>query len=229
MTDISGMSDDEDSLRRKVRDALVALDTDPTTLSLRLEKGKDYIRDLLKGRKKSMDAISLARLDRELDRLRQSPTAPSTDVKAVPADTIRRFSSADFLGERDFPVYSAVEGGPGEMVVSTDPIDRVPRPWVMNEVRDGYAVLVVGESMEPAFEPGDMAIINPRLPHVRNKDYIFVQGDDDNGEFRATIKRLVRHDANVWVVCQFNEPREFTLEKRLWPRALRVMGKLSNG
>ena len=62
-----------------------------------------------------------------------------------------------------------------------------------------------------------------------NKDYIFVQGDDENGEFKATIKRLVRHDAKAWTVKQFNEPREFTLEKRLWTKALRVMGRLSNG
>ena len=73
----------------------------------------------------------------------------------------------EFLGERDLRVYAAVEGGPGVMVVSTDPIELVPRPWYMREVRDGYAVLVVGESMVPAFKPGDMAIVNPRLPPLR--------------------------------------------------------------
>ena len=101
------MTTEEDDLRQRVRDALVALDTDPTSLSLRLEKGKDYVRDFLTGRKKSMDAVAMSRLDRELERVKR--VAPSTDVKAVPLDTVRRLSSADFLGERDFPVYSAVE------------------------------------------------------------------------------------------------------------------------
>lgn len=135
-----------------------------------------------------------------------------------------------FLGERDLPVYSAAEGGPGEMVVSTEPIEWVPRPWFMKEVKDGYAVLIVGESMEPAFEPGDMAIVNPRLTPLRNKDAIFTTGEyGRTGEFKATIKRLIKSDSKLWHVKQFNEPKEFTLEKRDWPKALRVVGKLAGG
>jgi len=138
----------------------------------------------------------------------------------------------EVFGDRDLPVYSAAEGGPGEMVVSTDPIDIVPRPWYMREVRDGYAVLIVGDSMEPVFEPGDMAIVNPRLPAMRNKNTIFVTGEHGGavgGEFRATVKRLVRWDQRSWYVRQYNEPKEFALERREWPLALRVVGKYEGG
>ena len=132
----------------------------------------------------------------------------------------------DPIGARDFPVFSAAEGGSGVMVVSTDPIDIVPRPWFMREVRDGYAVLVVGESMEPVFEPGDMAIVNPRLPVMRGRDAIFTTSEQ-HGEFRAMIKRLVRWDDDHWYVRQYNEPREFALIREEWPEALRVIGKLT--
>lgn len=138
----------------------------------------------------------------------------------------------DFFGDRDLPVYSAAEGGPGEMVVSTEAIEWVPRPWFMKEVKEGFAILIVGESMEPAYEPGDMAIVNPRLTPLRNKDAIFTTGEHGGvagGEFKATIKRLVRSDAKSWHVRQFNEPREFALERKDWPKALRVVGKLSGG
>lgn len=137
-----------------------------------------------------------------------------------------------FFGERDLPVYAAVEGGPGAMVVSTDPIEIVPRPWFMKEVREGFGVLITGDSMDPAFRPGDIAIVNPKLPPMRGKNMIFATGDE-NGEFRATIKELRGWDAKNWHVLQHNPPeglhREFSLQKPEWPRALRVVGKLEGG
>lgn len=132
------------------------------------------------------------------------------------------------LGHRDLPVYSAVEGGPGELVVSTDPIDWVARPWYLGEVRDGYAVVVTGESMVPVYEPGDIVIVNPKLPAIRGKNAIFV-ADEHLGEFRATVKRLERTSADSWHVRQWNPPEGaselFTLSRRAWPRALRIVGK----
>jgi transcriptional regulator with XRE-family HTH domain len=132
------------------------------------------------------------------------------------------------LGPRDLKVFAAAEGGPGEMVVSTDPVELVPRPWYMHEVRDGFAVLVIGESMVPAFEPGDMAVVNPRLPPMRGKDVILI-GDEQQGEFRASIKRFEGSDARYWHLRQFNPPHgqkpELTWLKKDWPKALRVVGK----
>lgn len=137
------------------------------------------------------------------------------------------------IGERDLKVFAAAEGGPGVMIVNIDqPIDLVPRPWYLREVRDGFAVMVVGESMMPAFEPGDLAIVNPRLPILRDKDVILVSGED-GGEFRASIKRLVSYDSRSWHLRQFNPPRgqsaTFTWSKQDWPRALRVVGKYYAG
>ncbi|MBA3241609.1 MAG: LexA family transcriptional regulator [Acidobacteria bacterium] len=132
----------------------------------------------------------------------------------------------EILGERDMKVFAAVEGGTGEMVVSTEPIDLVPRPWYMREVRDGYAILIVGESMIPVFEPGDIAVINPRLPPMRNKDVVLI-ADEGAGEFRASIKRLVSATATHWNLEQFNPAKSLQWSKKSWPRALRVVGKFS--
>lgn len=137
-----------------------------------------------------------------------------------------------YLGDRDLEVYAAAEGGPGEMVVSTDPIEVVPRPWYLKNVKDGFAVLIVGESMIPAFEPGDLAIVNPRLPPMRGKDVIVTTGEA-GGEFKATIKRLVRWTDRDWHLHQFNPPhgqkQELLLPRRQWPKALRVVGKYYGG
>jgi phage repressor protein C with HTH and peptisase S24 domain len=128
------------------------------------------------------------------------------------------------FGERDLPVFAAVEGGPGELVVSTDPIELVPRPWYLGEVRNGYAVYVTGESMVPVYEPGDMLIINPRLPYMRGKDHIFTTLTED-GQFRATVKRLVSVTEKEWKVQQFNPPRTFGLPRSVWVEARRIVGK----
>jgi len=147
----------------------------------------------------------------------------------IPAVNLARIGVPDGRAARqELPVFAAAEGGAGEMVVSTDPIEFVPRPWYMREVRDGYAVLVVGESMIPVFEPGDMAIVNPRLPPIRGKDMIFI-GNEAAGEFRASIKRLVSWTEKEWRVQQFNRPKEFTMARQKWPKALRVVGKFYGG
>lgn len=132
----------------------------------------------------------------------------------------------------ELPVYTAVEAGAGTMVISTDPIDTVPRPWYVKNIRDAYAVLVVGDSMHPVLEAGDLAIVNPRLPPMRQKDMVFVSGEK-LGEFTATIKRLIRWTDREWIVCQFNPPpgqkHEFVLSRAQWPKALRVVGKYYGG
>ncbi|MBS4016782.1 MAG: helix-turn-helix transcriptional regulator [Dechloromonas sp.] len=156
--------------------------------------------------------------------------------KPIPLDQFREVSDEmlqddrnyrpppQLLGRRDLPVYAAVEGGPGAMVVSTDPIDMVPRPWFFERIRDAFVVVVVGDSMEPAYEPGDMALVNPKLTPIRNKDAIFIAGEPE-GDFRASIKRLIRSTDQEYVVRQFNPPKEITLPKKEWTTAYRVVGK----
>lgn len=131
------------------------------------------------------------------------------------------------MPNRDFPIYSAVEGGPGEIIRSADPIDWHPRPAPVAHVRNAYGLYVVGESMSPEFEPGDIALVNPLLPAMGGKPCIFYA--EMHGEARATIKRYVRATSQNWVVFQHNPPRggthEFTLSRREWGICHRVLGK----
>jgi transcriptional regulator with XRE-family HTH domain len=125
--------------------------------------------------------------------------------------------------DRDFPIYTAAEGGPGEIIRSTDPVDWWPRPIEVLKVRGAYGMYIVGESMVPEFEPGQVAVINPNLPFVASKPYIFYA--EKAGEPRATVKRLRRATADAWHVLQHNPQREFTLSRNLWTIAHRVVGR----
>lgn len=128
---------------------------------------------------------------------------------------------------RDFPIHAAVEGGPGEIIRSAEAVDWYPRPAQVAHVKEAYGLFVVGESMAPEFEPGDIALVNPILPPLAGKPCIFYT--ELHGEARATIKRFLRASGSVWHVFQHNPPRgmtqEFTLSKKEWSICHRVLGK----
>lgn len=128
------------------------------------------------------------------------------------------------LGERDLPVFAAVEAGDGDLMVSTDPVDYVERPWFLGEVKEGYGVIVTGESMIPAYDPGDIAIVNPKIDYLRGKVHVFTC-ESENSHFRAAIKLLVKVTDNEWVVEQYNPPKQYSLPKSIWTHARRVVGK----
>lgn len=136
----------------------------------------------------------------------------------------------EIFGPRDLKLFAAAEGGPGEMVVCNDPIEFLPRPWYLGTV-EGYAVLVVGESMIPSFRPGQIAIVNPRLPPMKGRDMLF-RREAGNGEFVAMIKHLVRWTTQEWCVEQFNpqdgQDRLFAIDRRQWT-AHRIVGRYDNG
>lgn len=131
--------------------------------------------------------------------------------------------------QRDFPVHVAAQGGRGELIVSSEPVSWVLRPTPLLGVSKAYGIIIVGESMEPEFWPGDTALINPHLPPERGETFIFYSEKD--GEAHATIKRLVKWTQTHWHLRQWNPPTgekaDFTALRRDWPKAHRVVGKYS--
>src|SRR5438552_9579186 len=113
---------------------------------------------------------------------------------------------APFVSEvrPDFPVYASAEGGPGEIIRSSEPIDFIPRPSHLVHVKDAYGLLVTGNSMAPEYKNGEMAIVEPSLPVMPDEVHIFYAEKD--GEARATIQHLRRVTADRWLVRQHNPP-----------------------
>lgn len=129
------------------------------------------------------------------------------------------------LGAADLPVYASAEGGPnGSMMIEPDPIQHVRRPEPLENVRDGHGVLVIGDSMSPAYDHGDMALIHPKLPPMRGRDFLFIKIEPDGTQY-ALLKRLVRWNERTWFVKQFNPPQEFELSRDEWQLTRRVVGR----
>ncbi len=155
----------------------------------------------------------------DLDRMELSPMAENVVMPGL-----------ELAGAKDLPVYASAEGGEGQMIVHVDPVDWVKRPTPLANVRGSYGLIVTGDSMEPEFWSGDIALVHPHLPPTPGSSYIFY-ADNGSGEARAKIKHLLRVTATDWNLRQWNPPpgeqAEFLLGRKEWPKCHRVIGKYS--
>lgn len=150
---------------------------------------------------------------------------------AAYADHYQKRSLGKFIvghhlaGQKDLPVYAAAQGGPdGEFIIGFDPIDFVKRPSNIPITTGGFGIEVIGESMMPVFRETDIALVNTKRPPRKGDDVVLISTDNQAGEVRALIKRLVSESSDAWVVEQFNPPSQFTLKKQTWQQCLLVSG-----
>jgi transcriptional regulator with XRE-family HTH domain len=129
----------------------------------------------------------------------------------------------------DLAVYASAAGGPeGAWVLSADAIAWVHRDQRLVGVRDAFACYVVGESMFPAYEQGNLLLVNPAVPPNAGDDCLLIQEAPDGARY-GLIKRLVRFNSTSWTVKQWNPDKTFTLPRKQWQRALLVIGKYNRG
>ena len=103
--------------------------------------------------------------------------------------------------EKTIPLYGRAAAGNGAVVIS-EPIDYVSRPNSLQNVDDCYAVMVVGDSMEPRFYEGEIVTVHPYRP-VRVNDYCVVQYQKNN-ECLAVCKRFVASNLTFIKLSQHN-------------------------
>ena len=191
-------------LERAMRDA----GYNPRSLSLAAELGMTAVRDILDGRVASPRYVTLSALAKVLgvsvEYLAIGETAAAVGPAVVATST------------RDFPVYAAARGGDeGALVMDSTPIQYIARPDPLLTVTSGFGVYVIGDSMSPAYEQGDVALVHPGLPPRRGADVILVRSDI-HGTPDALIKRLIGWNDEAWEVRQYNPPRDFTLSGAEW-------------
>jgi phage repressor protein C with HTH and peptisase S24 domain len=210
-----------DRLDRLMREA----GYNPRSLSLKASLGATAVRDIIDGRIASPRYATIEALARVLgvgvELLANGVPAPTqAPVEAVPEPA----------QARDLPVYGAAQGGAaqggtgGAMLVSSEPIQWVSRPEPLMTVRAGYGVYIVGESMSPAYEQGDIALVHPALPARRGADVILIRHDPD-GTRHVLVKRLVGWTDETWRVRQYNPAAEFDLPRAEWAEIQTILGK----
>ncbi len=155
----------------------------------------------------------------------ESPSQP--DVKLEPAKLV---SGEQLVGERDLPVYSSAQGGDGALILSTDPIEWVKRPAPLANVKGGYGIYIVGDSMVPRFNPSEIALVHPHMPYRNGVDVVLYRGDVH--DHHAIVKHLRRATASEWHLTQWNpaegESREFTLPRDEWTICHVIVGSYTS-
>jgi phage repressor protein C with HTH and peptisase S24 domain len=151
-------------------------------------------------------------------------TLKELDPSLEPVETTR-IPGGELVGEPDLPVYASVDAGDGVVLVSAEPVERVRRPDPLATVKNGYGVIVVGESMVPVVRPGDTVLVHPHLPPKVEDICLFISDDRDSGEFRATIKEYLGQTKDIWKVKRYHpKEQEYSLKKREWPKCQVVVG-----
>jgi phage repressor protein C with HTH and peptisase S24 domain len=110
---------------------------------------------------------------------------------------------------RRIPVLGqAVGGKDGYFVMNEHIVDTIMAPPGLENVPGAYAVYVVGESMEPRYEPGEVVYVHPNKP-CRKGDYVVAQiKGEDNEHPLGFIKRYVAYTPTVLILAQLNPPTE---------------------
>ena len=123
-------------------------------------------------------------------------------------------------------IFSSAQGGSeGAMALSNEPVAWIPRDARLEGVPDAYGCFVSGDSMEPAYEKGNILLVNPGAPVAPGDDVVFMREDPKDSTRYVMIKRLVKANAQQWTVRQYNPPKTFTLSKKEWNKAHLVIGK----
>src|SRR5580692_8200656 len=100
------------------------------------------------------------------------------------------------------PIRSGARGGTDqEMFLEDGPIGYTPRPANLSGVRSAYAIYMVGDSMEPRYEPGWLLHVNPFKPPIRGRDVVIYK----EGQ-AVLIKQFVGWEGDALVLRQLNPP-----------------------
>lgn len=123
-------------------------------------------------------------------------------------------------------VFSSAQGGAeGAMALSNEPVAWIPRDARLEGVPDAYGCFVSGDSMEPAYERGNILLVNPSAPVGPGDDVVFMRADSKDNTRYVLIKRLVKTSSTTWTVRQYNPAKTFALSRREWSKAHLVIGK----
>lgn len=187
-----------------------------------IEKGKS-------GRPQKLRELARALLLTEeylLDETDQAEPAPPADYSRTPGQQVTSLIPSNELQvSRMMPVFSGAQGGQGKLIIGVDPIDRVKMPAFLENVQGAYGLLIDGESMIPAFYPGDTALVNPHLRPQRGRNVILYHNPPGGQEAEAIIKQLNGWNDREWDLEQWNPHLLFKEFRKEWPICHRVVGK----
>ena len=141
---------------------------------------------------------------------------PNAGLSNEPVQRTRR--RIDILGR-------AAGGKEGKFILNGEKQGYIFAPPSVEAASNPYALYVIGTSMEPRYEDGEMVVANPDVPYGKGS-YVVVQlFTDEEGVFECYVKRFVSFGKEL-VLEQLNPPKGHDAIMR-FPRArVRAIHKL---
>lgn len=102
----------------------------------------------------------------------------------------------------------AVGGQEGCFEFNGEVVDRVRRPPGISNAPGVFAIYVVGHSMSPRFEEGELVFVHPGRPATSGCDVIVELHGRNGDPGQCYIKRLVKRTATRTILQQFNPARD---------------------
>jgi transcriptional regulator with XRE-family HTH domain len=110
-------------------------------------------------------------------------------------------------GIEPIPIRSIANAGDAPSLTQA-PIGYTARPPNLCGVRDGYAMYMVGDTMQPRYEQGWLLHINPLKPPSRGRDVVVVKQGD-----AVVIGQFVSWEADALVLRQRNPPEDLRIPR----------------
>lgn len=238
------MADAAEILRKRLQSALDAKGISPRAASLAIGANHSYVSQVLSGQGGMPSAAKVRALALELGTTVEYLMGEAAGPGMVGSDVALSDKHIDWRGpergEPGIPLMGTGDCAAIELHDETNhlvaverasfddeyPVRMIARPPALRGARDLYAIHFVGESMEPRYEAGEVAIVDPHRP-VRAGDYVLVQltNGEDPSVTSVLAKRLVRQNAAEMVLEQFNPPLTFVVPKARVARVHRIMAQ----
>jgi phage repressor protein C with HTH and peptisase S24 domain len=119
-------------------------------------------------------------------------------------------------GRPPLQVFASAQGGSeGAMLLSNEPVSWIPRDPRLEGLQDAYGCFVSGDSMEPAYERGNLLLVNPSADVSPGDDCVFLRETAD-GQRYVLIKRLVRRNEGSTIRPRPTPCRAANGRRRTW-------------
>lgn len=123
---------------------------------------------------------------------------------------------------KDLPVLGTVSGGSGGVHMANEAIDYARRPPSLIGRTDVFGLYVEDVSMAPAFNPGDLVLVEGKPP--RGGDHVVVEfKDDPTDDPKAILKKLKAMTPTVIKLEQYNPPKTIEIKRSNLIRMRRVL------
>lgn len=128
--------------------------------------------------------------------------------------------------KKDLPVLGRPAGAKEGVIMITvekEPVDWALRPPQLDGVRDAFAILQNGDSMDPKYCNGDTLWIHPAMPIRPGNGILIIKNNDE-----AVVKVLVRRtEATLTVRHLYPTKEEFDIPRTEIREVYKVIGCLS--